>query len=388
MKFNLPNSVSAARIVLAPIFYVLLMKHSPVSISCALIIFTIAALTDWADGWLARKYGEVTSWGVFIDPLADKVLTAAAFIAFSALHLIPSWMVVIMLLRDIFMTLMRMYADKIDLPVKTSKSAKTKTFLQMIFIVFVLLGYFVHFVLDVEHSIFAEPLFLNPSLVWSLMFALTLFTAWTAIEYLFDNRLLFTTFVRSRTSILKKHTHFHPLEKAPQARTVENNNISFSVRQTLAIMLGSGFGLGFIPKAPGTAASFAVVITAIAYPQEYFVWAILAVVSFIVGVWASSISEQALVHDPSLVVIDEISAMFLLLSSPFIPNVPTFVVLSFVLFRFFDIAKPFPVNYFQKKDGGFAIMIDDTIASLMVLVITHVFFIVYQTFFSVLFFGK
>src|SRR6187455_1682946 len=79
---NFPNTLSLIRIILAPVFMVLFLSDSTWMIAASFFIFTIAALTDWYDGWYARRYGFKTRWGQFIDPLADKILTSAAFIAF------------------------------------------------------------------------------------------------------------------------------------------------------------------------------------------------------------------------------------------------------------------------------------------------------------------
>ena len=87
MKLTLPNIITISRAVLAPIFMALLLVGGRVPTVLAVLVFIIAAITDYLDGWLARKYGQSSAWGTLIDPLADKVLTTAAFIAFALLGL-------------------------------------------------------------------------------------------------------------------------------------------------------------------------------------------------------------------------------------------------------------------------------------------------------------
>ena len=88
---NLPNKLTMARIILSPIFMVAFLINNIYTRYLALFIFAVAALTDMYDGHLARKTGVVTSFGKFMDPLADKLLTSTAFIAFVALGYVKSW---------------------------------------------------------------------------------------------------------------------------------------------------------------------------------------------------------------------------------------------------------------------------------------------------------
>src|SRR5258708_7415811 len=86
---SIPNSLTILRIALTPLFVVLLFSSSSVLNEVALAVYIIAALTDWYDGWVARRYGYVSRWGKFLDPLADKVLAAAALLSFVYLRLVP-----------------------------------------------------------------------------------------------------------------------------------------------------------------------------------------------------------------------------------------------------------------------------------------------------------
>ena len=78
----LPNQLTVLRIILTPVFVYLFLMDDPVLKQISLGVFIIAAITDWYDGWLARKFNYITAWGKFLDPLADKILTSAAFFSF------------------------------------------------------------------------------------------------------------------------------------------------------------------------------------------------------------------------------------------------------------------------------------------------------------------
>ena len=105
----------------------------------SLVIFTIASLTDLWDGYLARKYGIVTGFGKFMDPLADKILTSTAFISFAALGYVQAWMIMLIIIREFFITGLRSLAAYRGLVISPSISAKFKTVLQMLTIVVILL---------------------------------------------------------------------------------------------------------------------------------------------------------------------------------------------------------------------------------------------------------
>lgn len=186
MKFTLPNIISLFRIAISPVLYYLLISGDRIYVSAGCILFLVGAYSDYLDGMLARKYKEVTRAGVFMDPLADKILTAAAFIAFVKLGIIGAIPVVIILLRDVITTLLRIYAETVDMPIKTSYSAKLKTFLQMIFIGVVMMSLFLINTFDAD----APRCFLGSDYVYYSIVFLTALTVWTMIEYFISNRAL------------------------------------------------------------------------------------------------------------------------------------------------------------------------------------------------------
>ncbi len=136
---NLPNKLTLTRIILSPVFMVSFLIESIYSRYLALLIFTIASLTDVYDGHLARKTGVVTSFGKFMDPLADKLLTSTAFIAFVALGYVKSWIVIPIIAREFFITGLRAMAAYRGVVITSSILAKWKTASQMVVIALILL---------------------------------------------------------------------------------------------------------------------------------------------------------------------------------------------------------------------------------------------------------
>ncbi|HJW28413.1 MAG TPA: CDP-diacylglycerol--glycerol-3-phosphate 3-phosphatidyltransferase, partial [Saprospiraceae bacterium] len=121
MKF--PTQLTVLRILLAPLFYTFFVLDPPQYLMSG-IVFLLASITDWYDGYFARKYKLVSRFGSFLDPLADKILTSIAFIAFAAIGLIPAWTAGVIIGRDIIMTILRVAADANDIHVRTSMFAK------------------------------------------------------------------------------------------------------------------------------------------------------------------------------------------------------------------------------------------------------------------------
>ena len=186
--FSPPNQLTVLRILLTPVFLVFLLSSSSTLRQWSLAIFILAAITDWYDGWLARRWGYVTRWGAFLDPLADKVLTSAALIAYSYLGLISSWMVWIIVIRDAIITILRSYAEYKAKPVDTSKLAKTKTFAQYVLIFYLLIFEVAQNTPSIEENFSGIiKVLLNYSFIYSSMVIITGITLWTGIIYIIDN---------------------------------------------------------------------------------------------------------------------------------------------------------------------------------------------------------
>jgi CDP-diacylglycerol--glycerol-3-phosphate 3-phosphatidyltransferase len=195
----LPNQLTTLRIILTPVFFFLFISGDPVLIQASFIVYIIAAVTDWYDGWLARKFDYITDWGKFMDPLADKILTSSAFIAFVAIGVLELWMVIIVVFRDILITGLRIFAEWNSKSFTTSKIAKLKTLLQMIFIFYLLTVFSFrenHYLSSNYGDIF--NLLTDPYWIYLVMLALTLFTFTTGILYLFNNRALIRSFFKHK----------------------------------------------------------------------------------------------------------------------------------------------------------------------------------------------
>jgi phosphatidylglycerophosphatase A len=124
--------------------------------------------------------------------------------------------------------------------------------------------------------------------------------------------------------------------------------------------IGTGFGTGYVPIAPGTAGSLLALLFYFLFPFTPVTWLIISIIVFLAGIWISGIIESNTRKDPSEVVIDEFVGQWV--SLLFLPRYPLIYIGGFFLFRFFDIVKPFPANVSQKINGGFGIMLDDICA--------------------------
>jgi CDP-diacylglycerol--glycerol-3-phosphate 3-phosphatidyltransferase len=184
-----PNQLTLLRIALTPVFLYYLFSANPVDKQIALGIFILAAITDWYDGYVARRWGFITRWGKFLDPLADKVLTSAAFISFIYIGYAEAWMVWVIVVRDFLMTFLRAYGEFKGKTINTSGFAKTKTFFQLVVIYLFLLEYIVR--TSPELTLRFGWLFdiaATPGIMYSLMLITTLLTAATGAMYLISNK--------------------------------------------------------------------------------------------------------------------------------------------------------------------------------------------------------
>jgi CDP-diacylglycerol---glycerol-3-phosphate 3-phosphatidyltransferase len=136
---NLPNALTLLRIALSPIFMGLFVIDNLWTRFWAMVIFVIAALTDLYDGYYARKYGITTSFGKFVDPLADKILVSVAFASFVTLGYVAMWMVLAIIIRELLITGLRSLAAYKGVVIVPTRWAKVKTFMQMTAITIILL---------------------------------------------------------------------------------------------------------------------------------------------------------------------------------------------------------------------------------------------------------
>ncbi len=190
--FTVANFFSFLRILLTPLFVYLLFTDKPYYAVLALVVFIFASVTDAYDGYFARKFNTVSRFGIFLDPLADKVLMITAFLSFVVLDLVPLWMVIVIILRDFMVTGLRVYFNSRNKSMETRKTAKVKTGSQIGVIIFILL-YIITQRLALL-SFLKEParqlLVTEYHGIYIVMLIVTLFTIWTGLEYLVVNRKL------------------------------------------------------------------------------------------------------------------------------------------------------------------------------------------------------
>ncbi len=132
MRINWPNRLSILRILLSPLFMVLLIDNRQESRIAALAVFFLASMTDLYDGYLARRYGWVTNLGKFLDPLADKLLIALALIGLNQIDLVPGWALYLIIGRELLVTGLRSIAAYAGVLIMPSRMGKYKTSTQMI----------------------------------------------------------------------------------------------------------------------------------------------------------------------------------------------------------------------------------------------------------------
>lgn len=173
-NLNLPNKITIARVLMIP-FFVLFMFLPQIENARWIAggIFIFAAITDFIDGYLARKYNLITNFGKFMDPLADKLLVSSALICFVELNLIPSWIVIVIISREFIISGFRLIASDNGVVLAASWWGKIKTNLQMIMSILL--------IFDFNHSFFntLEVIFI---------YAALLLTVISLADYMIKNR--------------------------------------------------------------------------------------------------------------------------------------------------------------------------------------------------------
>lgn len=185
---RLPNILSGVRIVLAPVFLVLFFQDDFLLKAIGLAVYIIAAITDYYDGYFARKYKVYTDFGAFLDPLADKFLTFSGFIVlpFIAVDQFPWWAIGLIIVRDTVITVLRVYMKRKKVTMETRFTAKIKTTIQMVFLYIGLaVGLFQG--VDFFAGAWVEWI-LDTNILLILMLFVTAVTVYSGIEYLYVNR--------------------------------------------------------------------------------------------------------------------------------------------------------------------------------------------------------
>jgi len=139
--FNLPNSLSFIRLLTAPVLIIMLLSPGKGASLAAAIVFALVCVTDWLDGYFARRYAIVTAFGKFLDPLADKILIVTAFIMLIPLGRVPAWLVASIVGRAIAVTGLRAVAADAGVVISASPLGKYKTIFQIVCLVPLIIHY-------------------------------------------------------------------------------------------------------------------------------------------------------------------------------------------------------------------------------------------------------
>ena len=139
MLLKIPTLITLLRIVLTPVFIFYFLQETQNAKIIATVVYFFASFTDWLDGYMARKLNHTTRFGQFLDPIADKILVSSALFIFAYKDYLYLWMVIIIIVRDLLITSLRLYALQQGKVIITSSFAKIKTFIQMGFVLIMIL---------------------------------------------------------------------------------------------------------------------------------------------------------------------------------------------------------------------------------------------------------
>lgn len=183
---NLPNKITISRIFLIPLFLIVLSidfnwgeiaignNVLPITQLVGSIIFIIASITDWLDGYIARKYNLITNMGKFLDPLADKLLVSAAFIMLIELQIAPAWIIIVIISREFAITGFRLVASGEGVVLAASSMGKLKTVSQILAVILLMLNNF--------------PFsYTNIPVDMIMLYIALIFTVWSGIDYFIKN---------------------------------------------------------------------------------------------------------------------------------------------------------------------------------------------------------
>jgi CDP-diacylglycerol---glycerol-3-phosphate 3-phosphatidyltransferase len=185
---NLPNKLTVARFILTAVFLILFFNPFKFGDTIALVVFSVASLTDYFDGKIARRDKLITNFGILMDPLADKILICSAFIAFVGRDLMPAWMVVVIVARELAITGLRLLAAAKNLVIAAEKYGKHKTISQIVATISVLV-----LVSYPEWGSWAKTVFdwWVPMFARLALWVSVILTATSGVIYLWRNRSLY-----------------------------------------------------------------------------------------------------------------------------------------------------------------------------------------------------
>ena len=320
-RFLTPNVLTIVRFVLTALLLYYLFVPSFFARVVALSLFVCAVITDYFDGFIARKYDLISNFGKIADPIADKFLLLGLFTAFSHLGMYHfSWLLPI-IIREVLVTVVRLILLFRGSVIAAAKLGKYKVVTQVSCLV---LSWATLFTREYGSNLciydWLEHLELG---MYVLLFCAIILTVYSGITFLFANQRQFadTGFAR---------------------------------------MIGTFLFIGYTPLLPGTAGTAGAVGVYFLIKGSVLYSTYVAIV-LILGTWsARCVSEKQDNEDPKEVVIDEVAGF--LITMLFVPFTVLTVICGFLLFRFFDIVKPWPIRQVEQLPYGYGIMLDDIIA--------------------------
>lgn len=171
LLLNLANKLTILRILLIPVFLVLMAIKVPYGVYAATLVFLLASITDKLDGYIARHRNQITNLGKFMDPLADKLLVVSALVSLVEMGRLSTWMVMIIIAREFTITGLRAIAASEGIVIAASRWGKLKTAIQIIAIIAALIQFPYYRI---------------------LMWAAVIVTIISGVDYLYKNRSVFT----------------------------------------------------------------------------------------------------------------------------------------------------------------------------------------------------
>ena len=191
---NLPNKLTISRFILTIAFLGVMFSQVRFHQTIALALFIAGGVSDFLDGYIARRDKLITNFGILMDPLADKIMVCSAFIAFVGLKLMPAWMVVIVVARELAITGLRLLAVSKQVVLAAEGYGKHKTISQIVAIISILVGISYKQWGAVGDSVFGQQIWGAPWLSWFTQIAIWAAVALTFISgwlYLWRNRALY-----------------------------------------------------------------------------------------------------------------------------------------------------------------------------------------------------
>ena len=191
---NLPNKLTLSRFVVTAAFLAVMFSKVSYYETIGLVLFSVASLTDYFDGKIARRDKLITNFGILMDPLADKILVCSAFIAFVEPHWIEAWMVIIIVARELAITGLRLLAASKNLVLAAEGFGKQKTIWQIIAVIAILVFHSYEQWGPVGKWIFGFNLIWGPWVSWFMPLSIWVAVSLTFISgvlYLWRNRALY-----------------------------------------------------------------------------------------------------------------------------------------------------------------------------------------------------